>query len=67
MMSVTPQNSARVSSVFIHGARVVCAKSPWSCARGRISDVVGPTWADFGPRLFINFLFLLLASFGNLS
>jgi hypothetical protein len=35
-------------------------------ARGRISAVVGPTWADFGPSLFIVFLFLFLVSFINL-
>jgi hypothetical protein len=36
-------------------------------ARWRVSALVGPTWADFGPSLFIVFLFLFLAGFGNLS
>jgi hypothetical protein len=34
--------------------------------RGHVSAVVGPTWTDFSPSLFIIFLFLFLASFRNL-
>jgi hypothetical protein len=36
-------------------------------ARWRVSALIGPARAAFGPRLFINFLFLFLAGFGNLS
>jgi hypothetical protein len=63
--SVTHLNSVSVPLPVIPLARGIFA-SRRGRARGRVSALAGPARAGFGPRLFINFLFLFLASFGNL-
>jgi hypothetical protein len=57
-LSATHGNSAGHPVRVIQNARGLFAKS--ARARGRASACVGLTWADFGPILFIVFLFLFL-------
>jgi hypothetical protein len=66
-MSATHSNSAANPVLVSQNTRDFSAKSTARACAGAFSPVVGLARATFGPRLFINFLFLFLASFGNLS
>ena len=64
-MSVTPGNSNRTRFLLDKTSRAFLQSRHRARGRGRDSAAVGPTWAGFGPSLFIVFFFLFLANFKN--
>jgi hypothetical protein len=59
-LSVTHSNSAANPVLVSQNTRDFSAKSTVRACAGAFSPIVGPTWADFGPELFISFIFPFL-------
>jgi hypothetical protein len=59
-LSATHSNSAANPVLVSQNTRGLSAYSTARACAGTFPPVVGPTWAGFGPDLFISFLFPFL-------